>query len=96
MDFIFLILPLLLMEAASPIDYVKDTFAVAYIVTLDNIDDERKYYFRRPAELACWWGGYQPEAAQPNAHQPTPIQEALQCEKAGDDMDHPETIMAEA
>merc|ERR1719410_1178162 len=64
MDFIFLIIPFLLMEAASPLDYVKDTFAVAYIVTLDNIDDERKYYFRKPAQLACWWGGHQQEAQQ--------------------------------
>jgi len=64
MDFIFLIIPFLLMEAASPIDYVKDTFAVAYIVTLDNIDDERKYYFRKPAQLACWWGGSQQEVQQ--------------------------------
>jgi len=97
MDFIFLILPLLLMGAETPIDYVKDTFAVAYIVTLDNIDDERKYYFRKPAQLACWWGGYQQGAEQlagTGARAPTSTQVVPQGAQA-DDEPAP-TVVAEA
>merc|ERR1712039_959941 len=49
MDLIFLYTPLVLMRAGSAMDFAKDTFAIAFIVTLDDLAEPRQLYITNPA-----------------------------------------------
>ncbi|CAK0813616.1 unnamed protein product [Prorocentrum cordatum] len=47
-DLVFAYTPLVLMSSGSAMDFAKDTFAIAFIVTLDDLPEPRKLYVAEP------------------------------------------------